>query len=94
MAASVGVRDGLRCALASAGMVHSWAIRGECGGDVVKGLCEHCTRVSDGDCDESHPPPILLESRDEGGVLLVLLRVFLVAFEVSGEPNLYEDEGT
>jgi hypothetical protein len=28
-----------------------------------------------------------------GGVLLGLLRVFLVASEVSREPNLYEDEG-
>jgi len=35
----------------------------------------------------------MLEGRDEKGLLLGLLRVFLVASEVSREPNLYEDEG-
>jgi hypothetical protein len=65
---------------------------GEGGGEVVGGPCERCTRVSDrdGDGDEFHPPPLLLEGRYEGGVILGLLRVFLVASEVSGEPNLYE----
>ena len=38
-------------------------------------------------------PPISLEGRVDGGVLIGLLRVFLVASEVSGEHNLYEDEG-
>ena len=39
-------------------------------------------------------PRTLLEGRDEGGgVILGLLRVFLVESEVSGEPNFYEDEG-
>jgi len=50
--------------------------------------------VSDWDGDEFHPSPILSEGRDEGGgVLLGLLRVFLVASEVPGESDLYEDEG-
>jgi len=74
-------------------VVHSWAGRGECGGEVVEGPCERCTRVADGDDDEFHPSPILLEGRDEGGVLLVIIRVFIVASEVPGEPNLYENEG-
>ena len=61
--------------------------------EVVEGPCERCTRVSDGDSYEFHPPPIMLEGRDEGRVVLLgLLRVFLVASEVSGEPNLCEDE--
>lgn len=93
MALGVGVRDGLRYALVGGGVVHSRAGRGECGGEVVEGPCERCTRVADGDDDEFHPSPILLEGRDEGGVLLVILRVFLVASEVPGEPNLYENEG-
>ena len=92
MALGVGVRDGHRCARVGAGVVHSWASHGECGGEVVEGPCERCTRVSDGDGDEFHPSQILLEGRGEGGVLLGILRVFLVASEVSGEPNLYEDE--
>ncbi len=60
---------------------------------MVEGPCECCIRVSDGDGDEFLPFPMLLEGRDEGKVLLALLRVFLVASEVPGEPNLYEDEG-
>ena len=82
----------MRCALAGAGVVHSWANRGEDGDEVVEGSCERCTRVSDEDGDEFHPHPILLEGQDEGGVLIGLFRMFLVASEVSGEPNLYEDE--
>ena len=93
MAPDVGVRDGLRCAPVGDGVVHSWANRGEGGGEVVEGPCERCTRVSDGDGDEFHTPPVLLESRDKGGVLLGLLRVFLVAYEVSREPDLYKNEG-
>ncbi len=93
MAFRVGVRVGLRCVLAGASVVHSRASRGECGGEVVKGPCERCTRVSDGDGDEFHSSPMLLESRNEGCVLLGILRVFLVASEVPGELNLYEDEG-
>ena len=54
---------------------------------------KRCTCVSDGDSDEFHLPPLLLEGRDEGGYLLGLLRVFLVASEISGETNLYENEG-
>ena len=61
---------------------------------MVEVPCERWTRVSDGDDDEFHPSPILLdEVRDEGGVLLGLIRVFIVASEVPGVPNLYEDEG-
>ena len=82
MALGVGVRDVLRCALASVGVVYSWANRGEYGSKVVEGPCERCTRVSDVDGDEFHSSPILLEGRDEGGVFLGLLRVFLVASEV------------
>jgi len=94
VAHGVGVRvDGQRCALASASVVHSWANRGECGGEVVEGPCERCTRVSDGDGDEFHPSQMLLEGHDKRGVIIGLLRVFLVASEVPGEPNLYEDEG-
>ena len=70
----------------------SWADRGEGGGEVVEGLCKRRARVVDGDGDKLHPSPTLLEGRDEGGVFLSLLRVFVVASEVPGEPNLYEDE--
>ena len=93
MALGVGVRVGLRRALNGAGVVYSWADRGECGYEVVKGPCKRCTLVSDWNGDKFHPSPILPEGRDEGGVLLGLLRVFLVASEVPGKPNLYEDEG-
>jgi hypothetical protein len=51
------------------------------------------TRGSDGDGDEFHSPPVFCESRNEGGVLLGLLFVFLFTSEVSGESNLYENEG-
>ena len=50
-------------------------------------------RVADGDGDKFYTPIIMLEGRDEEGVILALLRVILVAFEVPVEPNLYEDEG-
>ena len=46
----------------------------------------------DGDGDEFHPSPILLEGRYKGGVVIGLLRGFLFASKVPGEPNLYEDE--
>ena len=49
--------------------------------------------MSDWDGDEFHPSPIRLEGRDERGVLLGLLRVFLVSSGVPGESNLCEDEG-
>ena len=90
MVVTFGVRvcDGLRCALADASGVHSWANRGEGDGEVVEGLCKRCTRVSNGNGDEVHLQPILLEGHDEREVLLGLLRVFLVASEVSGESNL------
>jgi hypothetical protein len=71
----------------------SWADRGEGGGEVVEGPCESRARVTGGDGDKFHHPPDLLEGRDEGGLFLGLLRVFLFASEVPGEPNLYEDEG-
>ena len=93
MAPCVGDREGLRCAPASACVVHSWANRGESGCEVVEGPCERCTRVSDGNGDEFRPLPVLLEVRDERGVLLGLLHVFIVVSEVSGELNLYENEG-
>ena len=92
MAPGVGVHVGQRCALVGAGVVRSWANRGECGVEVVEGPCERFTRVSDGDGDELYPSPMLLEGRDEGGVLFGLLRVFLVESEVPGEPNLYGHE--
>ena len=50
-------------------------------------------RVPDGDGDELNPPPVFLEDRNEGGVLLGLLCVLLVASEVSRESNLFENEG-
>jgi len=77
VAHSVEVSDGLRCAPASDGVVRSWANRGECGGKVVEGLCERCTRVSDGDGDEYYPPPLLLDERNEGGVLFGFSTCFL-----------------
>ena len=49
--------------------------------------------MSDGDGDKFHPPPVLCEGRGEGGVLLSLIGMFLVASEVTGEPNFYENEG-
>ena len=90
MAPCVGVRGGPRYAPDGVGMVHSWANRGKDGGEIVKGPCEHCTRVSDGNGDKFHPPHVLLEGCDEGGVVLGLLRVFLVASEISGEPDRYD----
>jgi len=76
---SVGVHVGLRCTLAGASVVRSWANRGKCGGEVIEGPCERCTRVSNGDGDEFHSSPVLLEGDNEGGVLLGILRVFLVS---------------
>ncbi len=49
--------------------------------------------MPDGDGHEFHSPPVFLEGRDKGVVLLDLLRVFLVSSEVSEEPNLNEKEG-
>ncbi len=49
--------------------------------------------MPDGDGHKLHSPSVFLEGRDEGMVLLGLLRVCLVASEVSGEPNLNENEG-
>ncbi len=89
VAHGVGVRVVQRCALDGIGVVHSWADRGEYGGEVVEGSCECCTRVSDGNGDEFDPFPILLKGLDEGEVLLGILRVFLDASEVPREPNLY-----
>ena len=93
MAPSVGVRDGQRCVPDGVGVVRFWANRGECDVEVAQDLCEQCTRVSDGDGDELYLPLILLENRDERGVLFGLLCVFLVASEVMRESDLYENEG-
>ena len=60
---------------------------------MIEGPCERFTRVPDRDGDEIHSPPVFLEGRNEGRVLLGLLCVLLVASEVSGESNLYENEG-
>ena len=79
------------CAPARAGLLRSWANRGECDGEVVEGPCDRCIRVPDGDGDKVHSPLVFLEGRIEGGVLLGLLCVFLVASEVSGKSNLYEN---
>jgi hypothetical protein len=76
VAPGVGVRVGQRCALAGVGVVHSWANLGDCGGEVVEGPCEPCTRVSDGDGDKFHPSPMLLEGRDKW----VYFSVFSVCF--------------
>ncbi len=92
MAPRVGVHGGLRSPPNGVGVVRSWANRIECGYEVVDGLCERCTRVYDGDGDEFHPSPISLEGRDERGVLLNLLCVFLVASFISLEDSLDEDE--
>ena len=92
MALGVGVHDGLWCAPARAGLVHSWANCGEGNGEVVDGPCKRCTRVSDLDGDKFPPRPIFPVGRDEGGVLLGLLCVFLVASEISDESNLRENE--
>ena len=75
------------------GIVVSWADRRECGDEVFEGPCERRTRVSDVADDKLHPPPMLSEGHEEGGILIGLLRVFLVASEISGEPNIYESEG-
>ncbi len=92
VAPSVGVHCGLYFALTIVDLVRSWSNRGECGGEVVEGLCECCTRVPDGNGDEFHPPPMSSEGRNEGGVLIGLLRVFLLASWVSEKSNLDEDE--
>jgi hypothetical protein len=92
VAPSVAVRDGMLCTLAGACLVRTCANRGE-GGEVVEGPCKCGARVPDGDGHEFHSLPVLLEGRDEGVALIDLLRVFLVASEVSREPNLNENEG-
>ena len=93
MAHGVGVRDGLCYAPIGAGLVRSWVNRRECGGKVVEGPCELCTRVPNGDGDVIHPPLVFLKGLNEGGVLLGLLCALLVASEISGKSNLYENEG-
>ncbi len=93
MAPGVGVRDGVRCNTADVGVVHSWADCREDGGEAVEGPCKVGARVSDGDGDKFHPPPVFLEGRNEEIVLLGLLRVFLVTSEVSRESNFNENEG-
>ena len=60
---------------------------------MVEGLCECLTHVFDGDGDKFQSPLVLLGGRTKRGVLLGLLCVFLVASEVLGESNLYENEG-
>jgi len=60
---------------------------------VVEGPYEIRVRVADGDGDKFHPPPDLLEGRDEKGYFSVFSACFFVASEVPEEPNLYEDEG-
>ena len=52
-----------------------------------------CTRVSDGDGGEFYLHLVLLEGRNEGGVLFGLICVFLVASMALGESSLYEKEG-
>ncbi len=59
---------------------------------MVEGHCKCGARVSDGDSDEFRPTPVFLEGRNEGGVLLCLLYVFLVASEVFAESYLDENE--
>ncbi len=43
--------------------------------------------MADGDRDEFHSPPVFLEGRDEGGVLLGLLMMSFVASEVLAESH-------
>ncbi len=92
MAPGVGVRDGLCCALVGAGLVRSKADRGEGSGEVIEVSCKRRARVADEDGVKVHPPPVLFEGRDEGGVFLGILRVFLVAFEVSGDAHHIGDK--
>ena len=72
MAPGVGVHDGLWCAHVGVGLVRSWVGSGEGSGEGIDGPCKSCTRMSNEDGDEFHPPPFP-EGRDEGGVLLGLL---------------------
>jgi hypothetical protein len=93
MAPGVKVRDGVRCAHASVGVVHSWADHREGGGEVVEGPCKCGAHMSNGNADEFHPLPVFLEGRDEGVVPLGISCLFLVASEVSGEPDFSENDG-
>ncbi len=59
---------------------------------MAEGPCECGARVPDGDGDEFHPPLVFLEGRNEGGVLLGLLCVFIVVPEVYAKFYLNENE--
>ena len=70
------VQVGVSCAPGGSCFVHGRADGGEGGGEVVEILGERGARVSDWVGDESHPSLMLLESRDEGGVLF---RLFVIS---------------
>jgi len=53
--------------LASSCLLHVRADGEEGDGDVVEGLVECVSRVSDGESGELHPFPVFSEGRDEGG---------------------------
>ena len=87
MAPSVGVRNRLYGALDGSSLVNDRVDRGEGGGEVDEGPRKRRTRVSDGNGDKFHSPPMFLEGRDEGEVLLGLLDMSLVASEVLAKSN-------
>ncbi len=58
------VHGGVSGAHVGSRLLHVRADGGEGGGEIVKGRCERSACVSDRECDELHPCPIFLESRD------------------------------
>ena len=92
MALGVGVRVGVGDARAGSSLLPVGADGGECGCEVLEGPLQRGTRVSDGVGDELHFSQELLESRDEGGVFLGLLREFGIAAEVFAEFDFHENE--
>jgi len=56
------------------------------------GLVEDDASVSDGEGNEVHLAPVLLEGHDEWGVVFGLLGEFVVACDVPTKSNLQHDE--
>jgi hypothetical protein len=56
-------------------MLHVRADGVEGGGEVAYGSREYSARVADGEGDELHPSPVILEGRDEGGVFIVFFSI-------------------
>ena len=75
------VQVGALCALDGFNLLHGGADRGEGGVETVEGLDERGARVDEREGNELYSSPLLLEGRDEGGVLFQVL--WFVVAEVS-----------